>query len=117
MNVKEADATIRFAHDFKSAGEICTLNAINEYGKPRYDVNLFILGDMEGDMDFSIQCDKTARWLWDNKIKTLNVAGNRNGNFYTKRGRQKNVEALVYIYMCTVFHSLRGLTYSMENKC
>src|SRR5579871_6832314 len=33
-NVRNADATVRFAFDFETRGEKCTFNAIREYSKP-----------------------------------------------------------------------------------
>lgn len=39
-NVESAVLTIRIATDFSSAGEKCTLNAINKFNKPRYDIDL-----------------------------------------------------------------------------
>lgn len=39
-NVKSAVATIRFAVDLNSPGEICTLNAIKQYNKPHLDIKL-----------------------------------------------------------------------------
>jgi len=66
-NARDSDGTIRFAHNFYSAGEICTLKAIEQYGKPYYDVSVHAPQEHE----------KVARWILDNDIKILNVAGNR----------------------------------------
>jgi len=42
-NVEISCATIRFAYDFQSAGEVCTLNAIKKYNKPHFDIDLSLL--------------------------------------------------------------------------
>ena len=68
-NVEESSGTIRFAIDFNSPGEWCTLNAIKHFKKPYLDINL---NDWE---DFNIR-KVILRWLIDNHIEILNVAGN-----------------------------------------
>lgn len=65
-NVFAADGTVRFAANFKSGGEICTMNAIKKANKPHFDVN--VLG--------SVQPSDLAQWIKDRQIKILNVAGN-----------------------------------------
>jgi len=65
-NVCAADGTVRFAIDFSTAGERCTLNAIKKCGKIYYDVD--IIGDT--------QPYQLAQWIINNKISVLNVAGN-----------------------------------------
>jgi predicted Rossmann-fold nucleotide-binding protein len=71
LNVKESDATVRFAGDFSSRGEICTLNAIKKYKKPYFDVDL---SDPPEVREF-------LEWLEANKVLTLNVAGNSEQTF------------------------------------
>jgi hypothetical protein len=66
INVSESDGTARFAKDFGSPGELCTLRAIQKYKKPYYDVNIFDRLDHEA----------FFKWLEENHIKVLNVAGN-----------------------------------------
>lgn len=65
-NAFEADGTVRFAADFQTAGEICTLKAIEKSGKSHFDVH--VLGDTNP--------SQLADWIKNNNIKTLNVAGN-----------------------------------------
>lgn len=65
-NVKDSDGTIRLAFDFNSAGEKCTLKAIRDYKKPYIDV----------DLANPIPAEEVVRWIYDNHIETLNVAGN-----------------------------------------
>jgi hypothetical protein len=73
MNVFDSDGTLRIAANWKSRGEICTLNAIKSYEKPYYDlpfetVQLFSSG--------IVRCTAIVNWMIDNNITTLNVAGN-----------------------------------------
>jgi len=67
-NVRDSNGTVRFANNFKSPGEICTLNAIRYYQKPFYDV--YIDGSQE------MMITQFIKWLTDNNIFVLNVAGN-----------------------------------------
>ena len=70
-NVKNSDATIRFAYNFDSSGEICTLNAINQYDKPYFDVDLRDL--ISGQNLYIID---VVEWFHNNHVGVLNVAGN-----------------------------------------
>jgi hypothetical protein len=71
MNVYHSDGTVRFAGNFKSRGEICTLKAIEKYDKPHFDVDLT---DPRPVSDF-------VAWLKAANISTLNVAGNAEQTF------------------------------------
>lgn len=68
LNVKESDGTMRFAANFHSSGELCTLKAIRQYNRPCFDVDLL------HPEPHSIQ--KAIAWISDNNIRVLNVAGN-----------------------------------------
>lgn len=65
-NARESDGTIRLAGKFSSRGEVCTLNAIKQYKKPRFDVKF----------QKSPEPEEFVAWLDENKIEVLNVAGN-----------------------------------------
>src|SRR5574343_1337277 len=65
-NVKDSDGTVRFAGDFGSPGEVLTLKAVKEYGKPYFDV------DLSDPPDISL----FTYWFKANNIEVLNVAGN-----------------------------------------
>ncbi len=64
-NVIDADATLIFARNFKSPGEICTFRAITKFAKPYFRV--------EGG---TLPVDEVLAWLEWNDVVTLNVAGN-----------------------------------------
>jgi len=68
-NVRDADATIRLAFDFNSAGEKCTQKAILQYHRPSMDIDL-------NDMDADGHVARIQEWIIANDIKILNVAGN-----------------------------------------
>jgi len=65
-NVKVSDGTIRFAYDFNSPGEICTLNALKVFKKPHLDIHLITLPEV----------GTVIEWLKNYDIKILNIAGN-----------------------------------------
>ncbi len=71
VNVKTSDGTVRFAADFSSKGEVLTLKCVKKHNKPHFDVDLT---DPPPVRDF-------ANWLYQYKIKTLNVAGNKESTF------------------------------------
>lgn len=66
-NARDSDGTIRIAKNFNSPGEKCTLKAIHQYERPYLDVS----------MSDPRPISEVVAWLQENKIKTLNVAGNR----------------------------------------
>lgn len=65
-NVRDSDGTIRFARNFKSNGEKCTLKAIKWFDRPHFDV----------DIDYPPYIEDVLRWIEEKNIKILNVAGN-----------------------------------------
>lgn len=71
-NVKWGDATFRFAGDFKSSGELCTLRFLKKYNKPYFDVDLKHL-----DLGFlNILIGEMIEFLEKHNVKILNIAGN-----------------------------------------
>ena len=90
-NVKNSDATIRLCYSFETPGEKCTLNAIEKYERPHYDVALWSIEP----------ADILAEWLIENQVEILNVAGNTNGIL------SKDVFKPVYDYLCEVFRRLK----------
>lgn len=65
-NVENSDGTIRFAFNFDSQGEKCTLRAIKDLKKPHFDV----------DLNDPPPISSVLEWLEKEKIEILNVAGN-----------------------------------------
>jgi hypothetical protein len=69
QNVRDSDGTMRFAIDWQSRGELCTLKAITSYGKPYHDVDLAMPWTEE-------TLIAATRWIIKHDIRVLNVAGN-----------------------------------------
>ena len=66
-NVKNSDGTVRFATDFTTRGERCTMNAIRRFNRPYLDIDLMLANGAPGALALFIQ---------KHRIRTLNVAGN-----------------------------------------
>ncbi len=66
QNIIDSDGTLRFATNWSSTGEKCTLKNIEWHNKPYFDV------------DINKPCNwfEVYQWLAINNIKILNVAGN-----------------------------------------
>jgi hypothetical protein len=88
-NVRDSDATLRLATNFKSAGEKCTLKAIKWHNKPYLDI----------DINNPLEVQQVCKWIIDNKIKILNVAGNSE---FTSPG----IGLLAEKYLIEVFKAL-----------
>ena len=84
-NIRDSDATVRFAGNFSSPGEICTLNGIKKYGKPHFDVDL---ADPCSTAEF-------ANLLIRNNVEVLNVAGNAE---QTYKGAQTETCAFLILF-------------------
>lgn len=65
-NVEDSDGTIRYAYNFDSPGEKCTLKAILKYNRPHLDI----------DAKNPMRHDELLTWLDFYAIGTLNIAGN-----------------------------------------
>jgi hypothetical protein len=89
LNVKESDATLRFATDWESPGEALTLAMCERYGRPHLDVT----------PGGPLTPADAAAWLVANRVRTLNVAGN------TER-TSPGIEAFVTAFLAEVFRLL-----------
>lgn len=90
-NVRDSDATLRLATNFKSAGEKCTLQAIKWYNKPYLDI----------DMRNPLEVQQVCQWLVANNVKTLNIAGN-------SENTSPGIGLLAEKYLIEVFRELYG---------
>jgi hypothetical protein len=90
LNVKESDATLRFASDWDSPGERLTLALCERYGKPHFEVT-------PGD---GTPPAEVAEWVAAGAVRVLNVAGNAER---TSPGIQEWVEE----FLADVFRLLR----------
>lgn len=89
LNVLECDVTIRFAGDFSSAGERCTLKFLKKYNKPYLDIDITDLPHI----------NTTIEWLNDYKPKIVNIAGNSEKTC-------PGIYQFTYDYLCKLFEKL-----------
>jgi hypothetical protein len=94
LNIRDSDGTIRFATNWKSRGEICTLRGIKEYKKPYIDV--------DPRRSFSHQLQDVVNWIKENNIRTLNVAGNR-------ESKSPGIQQYVVNFLLKIFEKLNGI--------
>lgn len=89
-NVMDSDGTVRFAYDFKSAGEKCTLRNIKWHRKHYFDIRVI---KHESGFNISKNSHSTfLTWLKEKNIKILNVAGNSENTY-------AGMERFVYNYL------------------
>ncbi len=93
-NIQQADATIRFASNWNSPGEKCTLGGIKNWGKPYVDVNIW-KGEIHT-LDIAVSLMRIRDWIRDNNVSVLNIAGNAE---QTSPG----IEKAVYEFLMRVF--------------
>lgn len=96
QNVSESDGTMRFAFDFNSPGELCTLKAIRKLNKHHFNI------DLKESFDYY----SAIEWLNDNNIEILNIAGNAEKYVGTYK--------LTYEYVSTLLRKLGFI--EMENN-
>jgi hypothetical protein len=90
-NVRDSDGTIRFCKFFLTRGEICTLNALEKYRKPFFDVSLI----------FQPERQDVVKWLVEGNIHILNVAGN-------KESIAKGIEVYTRDFLIDIFDELKS---------
>jgi hypothetical protein len=98
LNVMQSDCTIRFAYDYSTPGERCTLDAIRDYAKPYVDIGTDRLNDTFGVL-LSTQ-KELVTWLLENEFKIINIAGN-------SKKRYDAIEDLVYEFLMRIFTDIQ----------
>ena len=93
LNVEHSDCTIRFAFDFKSRGEICTLNAIKHFNKPHFDVPLNYPITL-------LMIQDIGDWIIENDFEVINIAGNA-------QSKTRDVYTPVYSTMCKILDYIK----------
>jgi predicted Rossmann-fold nucleotide-binding protein len=93
-NVRDSDGTIRFAGSFQTFGELCTLKWITHYGRPHIDIDI-------RSRRFMIDI---VKWVQKNKIRVLNVAGNREPK--SRTALASGITAFVTDYLAQLFRQL-----------
>src|SRR5688572_9988024 len=89
-----ADATIAFAFDFNTPGEKLTKDAVISQGKIYISVTPLCILDGERRRDNAI--------LFENKVKTINVAGNGAYTTIKHNYTQEKCDELVFLYLKSV---------------
>lgn len=101
LNIEDSDGTIQLACNWKSPGEILTSRLINEYSKPFFQVD--IAYDINTNKHYIADVDpdglktRVIEWIEENKITTLNVAGNS----------LQSIEFVVEAFLLDVFRRCR----------
>lgn len=90
LNVLESDGTVRFANNFNSPGEKCTLRAIKTYMQTYFDV------DMANFEPERHGYEPFRAWIEGQQIKVLNVAGNAIPGAFERLVEHYLIEALGY---------------------
>jgi len=90
LNVKESDATLRFATNWNSPGEVLTQQMCERYGRPRLEVT----------PGGALAPAEVAEWLVRNNVRVLNVAGNTEST-------SPGIAAFVTAFLGEVFQLLR----------
>jgi hypothetical protein len=93
LNVKSSDITLRFAYNFNSPGERCTMGAIINYHKPYKD--FFLTYPINDDI-----IQETSDWINYEGYKVINVAGNTQTKKY-------DTFTPVYEAMCKILKGLK----------
>lgn len=88
QNAKDGDGTVRLAGTFESRGEVCTLKAIQQYGKPHFDV----------DLSDPPPVNNFLNWLDEHGIEVLNVAGNAEQTYAGSFVRSVNYLTEAFFY-------------------
>ena len=92
-NVRDSNATIRLAANFETAGEACTMNAINYFKKPWIDVNILDPRPEQDIIEFLILV----------KPSILNIAGN------TQHTEGHDITRLTYLYLKKVLSEYKRI--------
>jgi hypothetical protein len=101
-NVRDSDGTMRFAWKFESAGEKCTQRAIDSCNKPQFDVKIpDVLVVTESWVEQLPPVEEAVKWIKDNNITVLNVAGNKETTY-------PRIEELVKDYLIEVICYLQN---------
>ena len=98
QNVWNADAALRFAENWASPGEKCTLRAIKGHRRPYLDVNV-PKGAPLSEAAQKASLERTRAWLIEHQVQTLNVAGN-------SEKTAPGIGIFVESYLTALFHLL-----------
>jgi hypothetical protein len=100
LNVRDSNGTIRFAANWETPGELCTLNAIRAQRKPCTDVSMPPNREVD-----EAEVNRVVSWIKDNKIETLNVAGNAEPK--SQKVKSSGITVFTQAFLMNVFAKLR----------
>lgn len=93
MNVFSSDVTLRFGHNFRTYGEMCTARFIREYKKPHLDIWLNPVSKETMPTPWYV-----AEWIIMYRPQVINIAGNS----------YPTIEVEVRIFLHKVFNILEA---------
>lgn len=97
LNVQVSDGTVRFAVNFDTRGERCTLKAITKFSKPYFDVQIRFDEWWPQHWCAYPPPGELAKWIETAGVKVLNVSGNA----------KLDIEPIVEEYLKEVFSAGR----------
>lgn len=100
LNVLNADGTLNIASNFNSPGMALTSRYIKEFNKPA----LYVKVPFEEPGAERAARERVINWLMINKIRVLNVAGNRDKNM-----RYGDHYHITYYFLSDIFKKYREL--------
>lgn len=102
-----ADATIAFAFDFNTPGERLTKEAVRTQSKIYIPISVSSIRDKD-----ELKIKTVASILADNKVRSLNIAGNQLATCYNFGYQQAQVDFTVHYFLSKVFsHPVFDPTY------
>jgi hypothetical protein len=105
-NVRDSDGTLRFACNFSSSGEMCTLKAINYHRKPYQNIRVPMtkhgLVDLSTEALDALEGQIRDIATWMQGIHVLNVAGNSDRTCC-------GIGAFVESYLTRLFNFLKNM--------
>lgn len=102
INVIESDCTVRFASDWFSPGEKCTIKNIRKHNKPFWDCAPCVLEHRKlHDPKVLEEADKLIEWLTRHDPKIVNIAGNSETTY-------SGIEDMVFSFLVEIFRRYNG---------
>jgi len=95
-----ADATIAFAFNFNTPGEVLTRDSVKVQTKLYIPVSASILGN---EKLISIKAESISNTLMDHKVSVLNIAGNQLATCYKQGYTQGEIDNFVVHFLKMVF--------------
>lgn len=105
-NAKAADATIAFAVNFNTSGELLTAEAVKKYGRLYIPINPLLIS--------LAQINRTGKLLHTANARVINIAGNGAYSLIKSGIMQANADDIVYNFLDAV---INGHELQIEGIC